>query len=65
MNKMIAIMLVIAALYAARDWIPLPLFRLPGDFEIRTERFHILFPLTTCILISLVFSLIFAIGRRH
>ena len=65
MNRMITIMLLIAALYAARDWIPLPLFRLPGDFEIRTERVHFLFPLTTCVLISLAFSLFFAIVRRH
>lgn len=35
-----------------------PLGRLPGDIFIKKENFTFYFPLTTCIFISLVFSLI-------
>jgi hypothetical protein len=42
----------------------LPLGRLPGDFVYRSKSTTFYFPLTTCILISLVFSLIFWLFRR-
>ncbi len=38
--------------------------RLPGDIYIKRENFSFYFPLTTCILISIVLSLIFWIFRR-
>jgi DUF2905 family protein len=44
----------------------LPLGRLPGDFVYRGKNTVFYFPLTTCILISLVLSLIFWLfGRGH
>ena len=42
----------------------LPLGRLPGDFIYRGKSTTFYFPLTTCILISLVLSLIFWLFRR-
>ncbi|HLX38146.1 MAG TPA: DUF2905 domain-containing protein [Candidatus Binataceae bacterium] len=38
--------------------------RLPGDFYVRRGNFTFYFPLATCILISIVVSLIFALMRR-
>ena len=38
--------------------------RLPGDIYIRRGNFTFYFPLATCILISIVVSLIFALLRR-
>jgi len=44
----------------------LPLGRLPGDFVYRGKSTVFYFPLATCLLISLVLSLIFwLIGRGH
>ncbi len=38
--------------------------KLPGDIHIQKENFSFSFPLTTCILISLLISLILLIFRR-
>ncbi|HUO04690.1 MAG TPA: DUF2905 domain-containing protein [Candidatus Binataceae bacterium] len=38
--------------------------RLPGDFYLRRGNFTLYFPLTTCILISIALSAIFALMRR-
>lgn len=38
--------------------------RLPGDVRIERENFTLLFPLGTCLLISLLLSLIFWLFRR-
>lgn len=38
--------------------------RLPGDIRIERENFRFYFPITTMILLSLLFSLIIAIIRR-
>jgi hypothetical protein len=44
----------------------LPLGRLPGDFVHHGKNSVIYFPLTTCIVISVVLSLIFwLLGRGH
>jgi hypothetical protein len=44
----------------------LPLGRLPGDFVYRGKNTVFYFPLTTCIVISVVLSLLFWIfGRGH
>ncbi len=42
----------------------LPLGRLPGDIIIRRPGFRFYFPLTTCLLISLLLSLIIFIVRH-
>lgn len=38
--------------------------RLPGDIRIERENFSFFFPLATCLLISLLLSLIFWLFRR-
>ncbi|MDD3581098.1 MAG: DUF2905 domain-containing protein [Desulfobacca sp.] len=38
--------------------------RLPGDITIRRERFTFYFPLATCLIISILLSLLWAIFRR-
>jgi hypothetical protein len=38
--------------------------RLPGDISIKRENFSFYFPLTTCILISLLLSLLFYFFRK-
>jgi hypothetical protein len=42
----------------------LRLGRLPGDISIRRESFSFYFPITTCILVSLVLTLIFYLLRK-
>lgn len=42
----------------------IPLGRLPGDITVIRENFRIHFPLTTCILISLVLSFILWFFRK-
>ena len=38
--------------------------KLPGDFSYRGERFTFYFPLTTCILLSIILSLLLYLFRR-
>jgi hypothetical protein len=42
----------------------LPLGRLPGDFTWRGKRSSVYFPLATCLLLSVVFSLVLYILSR-
>lgn len=42
----------------------LKLGRLPGDISIRREDFSFYFPITTCILVSLVLTLVFYLLRK-
>jgi uncharacterized protein HemY len=51
---------VVLSLGAKIPW----LGQLPGDFYIRRERFAVYFPLTTCVLVSLVFTLVLYFFRR-
>jgi DUF2905 family protein len=38
--------------------------RLPGDIVIRREHFVLVFPLTTCLVVSVVLSVLFVLLRR-
>ena len=38
--------------------------KLPGDVYIRRDNFSFYFPITTCILISIIASVVFALLRR-
>jgi len=66
-GKMLIIMgLIIAAigvLFVLAGKIPW-LGRLPGDIYIRKENFTLYFPLATCIIVSIVLSLILWLLRR-
>ena len=42
----------------------LPLGRLPGDVTVQRGSFTFYFPLATCIVVSLVFTLLFTLLRR-
>ena len=57
----ILIVMGLAFLFAGK--IPF-LGRLPGDISIQKERFSVYFPITTCIIISIVLSILFAIFRK-
>ncbi|HVL74509.1 MAG TPA: DUF2905 domain-containing protein [Noviherbaspirillum sp.] len=49
----------------AWPWVSrLPLGRLPGDIHIVREGFSFYFPIVTCIVISIVVTLLFWIFRR-
>jgi len=42
----------------------IPLGRLPGDLVIEKENFHLYFPLTSSVLVSLLFSLVVYLFRK-
>lgn len=57
-------LLILLGLFLHFGWkIPF-LGKLPGDLRIEKENFSFYFPLTTCILLSLLFSLILWLFRR-
>jgi hypothetical protein len=60
---LIVIGLAIAAAGAAM-WLGVPLGRLPGDLVVRRGAFSFYFPLTTSVLVSVVFTILFALLRR-
>jgi hypothetical protein len=57
------VMAVVGAILLAAPKIPW-LGKLPGDFIYRGERFTFYFPLATCILLSIVLSLVLYLLRR-
>ena len=66
MQKLLIIMgLILVAIGLFWPWLQkLPLGRLPGDILIRREGFQFFFPLTTCILVSIILTLLFWIFRK-
>lgn len=60
---LLVIGLLIAAIGAAIS-LGLPLGRLPGDIVIRREGFTLYLPIATCIVISLIFTLVSMFFRR-
>jgi hypothetical protein len=64
MAKLLIVLgLAIAAIGAAM-WLGLPLGRLPGDIVVRRGAFSFYFPLTTCVLVSVVLTVLLALLRR-
>jgi len=57
------VMIVVGLVFLFADRIPF-LGRLPGDISIQRERFSFYFPITTCIIISIILSILFAIFRK-
>jgi hypothetical protein len=57
------VLFVVGLAFTFADKIPF-LGRLPGDISIQKERFSFYFPITTCIIISIVLSILFAIFRK-
>lgn len=59
----IGVLLVAAGI--AWPWLAkLPLGRLPGDIIIRRDNFQLYLPITTCIVVSLVLSLLLRLFRK-
>jgi len=68
-GKILVVTGLTLALVGAVLWLAgnsnLPLGRLPGDIRIERPNFRFYFPLTTCLLLSLVLSLILWLLRRR
>jgi Protein of unknown function (DUF2905) len=70
LGKTLAIVGLLVALLGLFIWaggsIPglFRLGRLPGDVHIRSANFSLYFPITTCIILSIVISLIITLLRR-
>ena len=57
-------LVVLGALFWLGD--KLPWFgRLPGDIDIKREHFRVYFPVTTCLFISVVLTLLFWLLRKR
>jgi len=60
-----AILIVVGLLIVAGERLPIKLGRLPGDIVIRGKNGAFYFPVVTCLLISVVLSLLmWLFGRR-
>ncbi len=67
LGKGLLIVGLLIAAFGAILWVfsGVPLIgKLPGDIYIRRGSFSFYFPLTTCILISIILTLLFALMRR-
>jgi hypothetical protein len=67
LGKFVAIIGVIMTLVGLALWsgfAPKWLGRLPGDIRIEREHSAFYFPIVTCIILSIVLSLLFSIFRR-
>jgi Protein of unknown function (DUF2905) len=67
LGKFLAIVGVIVTLLGLLMWggfVPKWLGRLPGDIRIEREHSAFYFPIVTCIILSILLSLLFSIFRR-
>ncbi len=64
MAKLLIVLGLSLAAIGAAMWLGLPLGRLPGDMVIRRGAFSFYFPLTTCVLVSVVLTVLLALLRR-
>lgn len=62
-QALVVVGLIIAAIGAA-IWLGLPLGRLPGDVVIRRDGFTLYLPIATCIVISLILTVVSWLLRR-
>ena len=66
-GKMLVVLGAVLALVGVFVWKlagRIPLGRLPGDFSIQKANVTFYFPLTTCILLSVIFTLVMWLLRR-
>ena len=59
----IVLIIIVGVLLLVGDKIPW-IGRLPGDIIIRKEKFSFYFPITTCIIISIILTLLFTLFRK-
>jgi hypothetical protein len=64
MGKVLVLVGLAIAAIGAAIWLGLPLGRLPGDIVVRRGAFSFYFPLTTCVLVSVVLTVLLALLRR-
>jgi len=60
---MVVVGLLLAAL-GALVWLGVPIGRLPGDFLVKRGAFSFYVPLTTCVLASVLISVVLALLKR-
>jgi hypothetical protein len=59
------VLVVVGALFTLGDKLPIRFGHLPGDIEIRGKNTVFYFPVVTCILLSVILSLLMSLfGRR-
>jgi hypothetical protein len=64
MAKLLIVIGLAIAAAGAVMWLGVPLGRLPGDIVVRRGAFSYSFPLTTCVLVSVVLTVLLALLRR-
>jgi uncharacterized protein HemY len=64
MAKLLIVLGLAIAAVGAAMWLGLPLGRLPGDIVVRRGAFSFYFPLTTCVLVSVILTVVLALLRR-
>ncbi len=64
MGKVLVVVGLVIAAIGAAVWLGLPLGRLPGDLVVRRGAFSFHFPLTTCVFVSVVLTVVIALLRR-
>lgn len=61
----LGVLLLVAGIWITMGWpVPFRLGRLPGDIYVRSRNTTFYFPIVTCILLSLILTLVLAIFRR-
>jgi len=60
----IGLVMVVLGFILWSGWAPKWLGRLPGDIRIEREHGGFYFPIVTCLIVSVVLSLLFSIFRR-
>jgi len=58
------VLVVLGVLFTIGERLPLRLGRLPGDIYVRGKHGGFYFPVVTCLLLSVVFSLVMWLFRR-
>ena len=58
-------LVVLGLLFLAGDKLPIKLGQLPGDFTYRGKNSTVYFPLATCLLVSLIGSLVLWLIQRR
>jgi Protein of unknown function (DUF2905) len=64
MAKLLVVFGLAVAAVGVAMWLGVPLFRLPGDIVVRRGAFSFSFPLTTCVLLSVIFTVLLTLVRR-
>jgi uncharacterized protein HemY len=64
MAKLLVVFGLVIAAAGVAMWLGVPLGHLPGDIVVRRGAFSFSFPLTTCVLLSVVLTILLALLRR-